>query len=325
MNLTPESNQVLYASDAGLSVVDQLTAAFKRNVAQGIVGRHETVDAVGAAAIEIAQNTAATAPIVHNSLHNIAPWYCNIAETAQNRTEVLFDAIGIKTPDVVEFAEAGIDFGRLGRAYDIMTVLNLKPELVMAPILPVRDWKNLFVICRGGKPIVTNGLIHRPLTVTQTMALNWESLQGNQHSTLVNEQLWQAMVMPGTATVPIPSVQHKGQTDTAGHMHKLVAEHREAYVPTLQQTSDYMHPTIATYLTLQAMRLQNDVSVLDDKSSTWLDGDYADVYFLAATKGTMDTQFGNANLHLTPQDEINDGTGIRLPVWGEAMPESSTP
>src|SRR5260370_37145216 len=115
MTLTPEATQALYADDSGLTLTEQLTAAYDRNVTDGRIAAPETVAAAGAAALAQAHAVAMEKPDVQ-LLPNLDPGFQAIAETAHRTSTQLFERIVVDTPDLHESAAAGITFARLSTA-----------------------------------------------------------------------------------------------------------------------------------------------------------------------------------------------------------------
>jgi hypothetical protein len=322
MILTPEAKQALYASESGLPILAQLTTAYERNLANGNIVHRDSTTAAGAAAIIAAQEAEEDYTYGRDYLANVTSEFKSIAETSYYSSRCLFERIGIDTPNLVEFAKAGFDFARLGDAYQTMNRLNLVPELVIALALPLAGWENIFHDLEKDQTVNSDGRIeYGGLEVDNSIASDWDNLQGQHHSVVVKGKPWQIMVMPADRYSKNVDLTASGcpsiYTDTIS---TALQENRDAYVPADQHTAEFMHPTIAAYLTLQATKHQAHEMTVDRNTTTWLQGIYEyDTGMKMALVSDSRTLDGKIFLGIEEASKTFNYVGIRMPVWGEAI------
>jgi hypothetical protein len=324
MTLTPEAAKTLYSTEAGVSLPDQLVAAYERNLAEGLVRRAESARLAAESAITSAQKmfekTGQSAP-----LFDVSAGIKAVAETALEYSEQLFNRIDINTPELSEFAESGINFSRLGAAHASMKKLGLEPELVIAPLLSAAMWSNLFQTLQDDRVVNPGGdrLKHGGLFIADRILKNWDKLQGDHHSVAVAGQLWQVMVMPAAQSPPLLNLDHTGTSVGGKILSEELVNMRHEFVPSMQQSPENMHPTISTYLTLLASKLQRGDKPLDISTFTWLDGTFSDTVTEVGTQAYWTPANHQIALDFNYNDFGDSNHGIRLPVWGEYSMEIS--
>ena len=314
-HLTPEAIQVLYADASGLSLEQQLAAAYERNVASGLVETTVTESLASVAAAAVAQ-AQATAPETPRPTANLDPTFQSVAETALDSTATLLERIGITTPTLAEFASSGdVAFGLLSRGYEAMQETNLEPQVVFSPVLSLEQWRDLYQRLQADSSVNHDGRIKNGgLYIDDNIRSNWEGLQPSEDDTVeINGLSWQVLVLPGTNKPPQVNIVHNGH-DVNGLNGALAEQATDTGVPEDELTPDKIHPTIAAYLTAQASKLQSGESPLDNATYTWLSGTFQDAS--QVPDGYWDPGNGRVGLLWVGVGILNGALGVRLPVWG---------
>jgi hypothetical protein len=305
----------LYSDASGLSLEQQLAAAYERNVVSGLVEKTvpESLASVAAAAVAEAQ---ATAPETPPPTANLDPTFQSVAETALDSTATLLERIGITTPTLAEFAGSGdVAFGLLSRGYEAMQGLNLEPQLVFAPVLAPEQWADLYKHLQDDPSVNHDGRIKNGgLYIDDSIRSNWEGLQPSEDDTVeINGLSWQILVLPGTNKPPQVNIDHNGH-DENGLNSALTEQATDTGVSADELTEDKMHPSMAAYLTAQASKLQSGESPLDNATYTWLSGTFQDAS--QAPGGCWGPGGGQVYLGWGDVGFRVDRRGVRLPVWG---------
>jgi len=316
-HLTPEATQALYADPSGLSLTEQLTAAYQRNTETGLATPlPESLATIAAAAVAEAQ---ARTPDIQ-PLTGVAAEFATAAETSRAASHELFDRVGLRTPELSEFAAAGFNFARLGSAHEAMAKLGLEPELVFAPSnLTLMGWEQVFSNLEYDTSVNADGRIKSGgLWVHDDVKANWNKLNPNasDHSINIDGTDWQVLVVPGTNRPPIVNVDHNGK-DGRKLSRDIEKQARDIGIHNPALTGSNLHPTIASYLTLQATKLQSNQDPLDSANYTWLDGEFGDKSNLRAPGGDWGSGDGQVLLFWGDVGDRVDSLGVRLPVWGD--------
>jgi hypothetical protein len=244
-----------------------------------------------------------------------SPAFTIIAETAHSTASQLFERIGVTMPSLAELAAAGIDFERLSSAHEDMRALNLEPRLVIAPVLEAAQWSNLFGALQDDANVNHDGRIKNGgLYIDSEVKTDWRNLQGDEHSTQVSGRRgsWQVVVIPGTEQPDITNIDRRGTTDGTTVAKKIIQ--RLNNLPNTQLHE--LHPTIPTYLALQAANLQEHEAPIDSSTWTWLEGEFGNANGLQAPSGIWRPGVGRVGLDWRDVGDRRDNLGVRLPVWG---------
>jgi hypothetical protein len=244
----------------------------------------------------------------------LEPSFERVVETAHDVTTNLFDRISILIPELAEFAEAGVDFKRLAGAHKKMADMDLKPSLVLAPVLSVEQWESVFLDLRKN-PRVNDTTFREKggLYVDDVISEQWGRLQSSHViKPKPGQQDWQVALIPGTNTPPIDNVDHKGVDKT-----KEVCEvlRDEAMGIGLSPSTLDFHPSIATYLTMQASKIYSNEKFVDTGHFTWLDGSL--VSGSLAPCGRYIPRDGEIHIDVKLVSNRGSDSGVRLPVWGD--------
>ncbi len=313
-HLTPEATQALYADPSGLSLTEQLTAAYERNTATGLaVPLPDSLATIAAAAVAEAQ---ARTPDVQ-PLTGLTPEFQATAETAHNTYTQLFERVGINIPSLHEFAAAGIDFNRLGTAHDAIKRLGSQPELVFAPSNFTRGgWEDLYRNLQYDTAVNADGRIKDGgLYIDGDVVTNWNKLNTDHHALAIDGVDWQVLVLPGGNQPPIVNIDHNGK-DGRKVSRELQEQAARLGIASGDLVAANMHPTIASYLALQAGRLQNNEEPIDSSKWTWLEGEFGDPSNLQAPRGRWFPVDGQVGLDWCNVGRRGGVLGARLPVWG---------
>ncbi len=169
-------------------------------------------------------------------------------ETALDKVSLLYGAIGIKTPDTAQIAEAA-DLAALAEAYTDMP----EAEFVLTPAkLTVAEAKRLYssLTPTDAAPLQNGGLF-----INDNIEKHWDEITLNDQlapNTIEDDtgRKWTLRAIPGTTAPTKTNVDHN------------------SVLPPLH------HPTISDYLTLQALRIQRGDEPVDALHYTWLCGSY---------------------------------------------------
>ena len=312
MTLTPEATHALYADPSGLSLTEQLTAAYERNVTEELAPRVLPDALALVAATAIAEARAATPDV--RSLPELLADFRSTLEISRLASLEVFGPLGIKPPELTEFVEAGIDFTRLGAAYEIMQDHGLQPEIVIAPVLSVEQWKQSFQALQDD-PFVNHDkrIQNGGLYIDDAVATNWETINANDHSVIIDGQEWQVLVVPGTDEPPVTSLDHNGTLADGTFPTKLL---ELGDTLDLNLADDPLHPGLASYLTLQATKLHSLQPPLYEAGYTWLDGEFGIPDSPQAPQGFWGSGRGQVGVSWDVVGFRNDFLGVRLPVLG---------
>lgn len=317
MPLSPETTRVLYSDpNTGLSLEDQLTAAYERNLAAGqaVVEVTTTLADVAAAAAAEATSLAAEA----GCLPELSKEFTSTAETSRFANSEVFAALGLETPSLGELAAAGIDFLKLETAHKTLEHLGHEPSLVIAPLLPAEDWKTVFQTLQDNPRVNHDNRIKEGgLYIDDSIETNWDQLNDSPHTVTVNGQGWQVLVLPGTSRPIETSLDHKGATNAAKLGYSLYTTAQELDIPHEALTPDNLHPTIAAYLTHQATLLHTLETPLDGTTYSWLSGTFQDGS--RAPRGYWYSVDGQVRVYWDVVGYRDGGLGVRLPVWGNEL------
>lgn len=219
-------------------------------------------------------------------------------ETAYDAHVQFFNYIGISMPDSDQFTESGIDFAHLANEYERMENEGLEPQVVMAlQGLGANSWKSLYVELQNDSAVNHDGRIKNGgLYLDSRIAENWNKF----------DQIPDA----------VPSVLYDGvgaHTTRAGWTIRLIpGTEGPTNTDVNHNANDAIHPTIAEYLSLQAVRLQAEQPPIDPNTLTWLNGTFDNG---RAPGGFWRSGYGQVYVFWY-RASLSDGfLGVRLPVW----------
>ena len=303
----------------------ELDAAYAHNAPSEFDGQLAAVTKAGVA--EAQANTPDTAANRspdrdREALMGLSAEFQKITDEAHRTTEWLLDRIGLLPPAPAEFARAGFDFVKLQSAHEQYIWHGYEPQLVFAPVLELDTWKNLFRNLQDDSTVNADGRIKNGgLYIDNTVASNWVGLQDSHHTIEIYGTHWQLAVVPGTIQRPINGLDHNGKV-VVGAVRKrleiapgLIDQYTKVAIPASEQTMGNLHPTIASYLSAQAVRLQNGTDLMDVGGWTWLDGQFTSGT-LRAPVGSWSSDSGGVRLSWPGADNRDVHLGVRLPVWG---------
>jgi hypothetical protein len=333
MTLTPEATQALYADPSGQSLSEQLTAAYQRNLEGGVAtpSAGDSLLSVAATAVAEARATAASDEVV--PLAGLSPEFGDLLASKHRQAELLFGRISVDVPSMTEFARAGFDLPKLDRSFEAMTRKGLAPELVLAPVLPQEQWVALFQDLQDDPSVNHDNRIQNGgLYIDNDVSSHWDELEATDHTTSLDGQDWQVLVVPGTPKPPVLNVDHTGSDGKAAPSRmklgrrvsgsalaeQLTNQATELGLNPESLTADNLHPTISAYLSLQAAQLEAAQPPLDASTWSWLHGTFDASGTLRAPSGRWSSVVGQVGLGWYGVDNRSGHLGVRLPVWGEA-------
>lgn len=312
MPLTPEAHHALYADGGGVSLEAQLEAALARNITGGLVVA-ETVSLARVAATAVAE--APTAEGI--GLANLSLEFTATAEIARDANTELFGTVGIRTPELSEFAAAGVDFNRLESELRFLETVEVRPEVVIAPVLSVDTWQTVFQELQDNPRANRDGRIKNGgLLIVDQAVSHWNELLVHDSSVEIDGQRWDVLILPGTGRPEVVEANHSGIDNRGNLSDTLVSIAVEAGGSVDDLGANTIHPTISAYLTLQARRLYTKELPIDQATFTWLHGEFGDPSSLQAPNGSWTIGDGRVRLCVDDVSFRDVNLGIRLPIWG---------
>ena len=257
------------------------------------------------------------------TLPNLDPNFRSLLETSHTASSELFQALDFTPPELTAFSEVGVDLAKLQTAHETMMQSDLAPEIVIAPILSVEQWKQLYKGLEDDQTINQDGRIKDGgLYIDDTVANHWDELMqqtiDNAHTVQDDQGIaWHILVMPGTDRPPVLKVGHNGtnvqnQRDTT--LQQQIDSIFGQFATVLEDIP--LHPSTPAYLTLQAARLQANTPPLDNNTRTWLQGTFTENNSLRAPGGRWSPGNGRVDVRWFEVGDRRDYLGVRLPVWG---------
>ena len=306
-------NPLEFSFDTFPGLDAELDAAFAQNAQSEI---EEPLAVVTQAALAEAQPLSPDSDRPDGA--DLPPTLRPYAEATKLLSDLLFDKIGISVPSLNEFQTFGVNFQRLSTAYETMHQLDLQPQLVIAPMLPLASWKELFQKLYGDPIVNADGRIkYGGLWVSDEVVRSWDGLQGSKF-TLSPDIGWQVLVIPGTTRPSVTNVNHtgmhpgrRGRTKVAD---TLTEYYRQLDITTVERSAN-IHPTIPAYLTMQASHLLGNIEPTDGNTYSWLEGQFYHDKWMAP-EGNWDTNNGRVVLGNFRVECRLSELGVRLPVWG---------
>lgn len=242
-------------------------------------------------------------------------------EATRTDTARLLERIDITVPTLAEFArEGGVQFERLGQAYKTMKGLKLEPLIAYAPVLKHKQWTNLYRALQDDPSVNHDGRIKNGgLDITGAIRGYWDELQSSENEINIDNVTWQVIVLPGTDKPPQVNLDHNGYSGYDGKHglnRKLLKQAGNLGIFGYQLIPGRLHPTIATYLTIQANKLQSGEKPIDKSRETWLrgtlDGNKAPI-------GCWRLDYGQVNLNWNYVKDQSFRIGVRLPMWDKFL------
>jgi hypothetical protein len=189
-----------------------------------------------------------------------------------------------------------------------------QPELVLAPLLPAQQWRNIYTVLTADTTIANNPLKKQNdghgLYINGEVEAAWDELNVAPESVPVinggdsvgNHNQWTLRLIPGTPKPTQTSIDHDGNyQDSNGQKTRL---------------QGVAHPTTNEYLTLQAILIQSGQPPIDAKTWSWLDGTFGSSNYLQAPSGFWGPDYGQVFLSCDGVGYRDGGLGVRVPVWG---------
>ncbi len=271
----------------------ELAAAYRRNVAGGTASPEEVaiagLDAVVTEAIAGQSSLEqANLPLTFREQVEAA---CEATDRIMPiNSKPAFEGIGLES----------IDWGKLSSAYAEMLGAGLKPEVIVARQGQSSDyWRGIY----SNLPNTKKGGLY----INSDVENYWTELTISE--TNVNPE-WSVLVMPSADEPPITDVPHNMT------MSSLSADKHVVDALQLDQASIIAdtHPDISSYLTLQALRLQDGKEPVDGSTYTWLKGTFDNDS--KAPYGYWDSGVGQVYVYWYETGDQLDYLGVRPAVRG---------
>lgn len=319
MPLTPEADHALYADETGVPLEAQLEAALARNTVSRLAVE-ETTSLASIALAAVSEALLITPTNQSAQFGEVPPTLQDVILSSHFVSEELLGSVGIEMPAIADFEDAGTKFKILAAGYEVMTKLGLEPEVVFAPVLLLKQWRAVYKSLQDNPRVNTDGHIQNGgLSISPEIEESWDGLQDTSNSIHINGQDWQVSVMPATPRSPIVNIDHAGKSGlvATNSVQELLYSIEVATGFSLPYKLKADHPTIASYLTLQATRLYTLEPPLDSSTSTWLHGAFTVLHTMEVAPCAYSYNDG-PHVHLTWAEvatrEIN--LGMRLPIRG---------
>ena len=318
MPLSPEADDVLYAGKSGASLEAQLEAALARNVAGGLAVA-ETASLATIADIVMRENEILFPEMT--DVFALSPKMAVKASRAHELTSRLAESVGVDMPTFKELAHEGVDFNKLASSHETMTRLGMMPELVIAPVLTLEQWKVVYKSLHDDLHINHAGHIKNGgFWVTDDVVEGWDELQNHDRTVNIAGQRWDVLIVPGTNQPTATSTDYHGKEHNGKISEVILMVATELGLQDDQIPTEALNPTIDAYLTLQANSfLQANTSIgiaappVDYNSCTWLDaelpGDRAVLGYWKAKDGMVCLGWRHGLIR-------DAKVGVRVPVWG---------
>ena len=273
-----------------------------------------------------------------------------IANSAHSETTRLYNTMlpdtNLRPPELSTFVEAGVNFAKLQQGFEAYRDAGMEPELIFAPVnLQLDQAKQLYINLRkwqeaqvplppDDQPDPLDGRRLKfqydgdSLYVSPDVTANWNNLvqQATEdtpgHTVLSPDgSIWKLLVVPtadkaaGGLAVYTSHDLTRGR-DSLSNQANLLNEELEDITPS------QAHMPIASYLTLQALRVRRDAKLLDNNIWTWNAGTYStlqgqgqpnSVQAPAALWGAL---VGQVHVDHFVVGVVDGSLGVRLPVWG---------
>jgi hypothetical protein len=221
-------------------------------------------------------------------------------ESTLVNVEQVFAPLKLKPPTPDELRMGGVDFASLGRVYERMEKASLQPTWVLAPDnLRANNWEYIYRRLQDDPSINTNGLIQKNgLRISSVVQRNFEAISARPEN--------------------VPSVANDG-----GYTHWTLRLIPSTPKPTemgvsYADTRYPVKPTVAEYLTLQAVRLQAGEEPIDDGSWTNLQGTFMTEDIYRDNELTVTGTWGHGRVAINEYKVADTGggaVGMRLPEW----------
>lgn len=167
------------------------------------------------------------------------------------------------------------DWKKLEAGYRSYESLGLQPEVVASlEGQPLGYWQNLFSRLRQWQDTHVDNPAHKlqnrtdgdGLYVNDEVANNWDELAET------TKPRWTISVVPGTSKPQVVNVDHGGK-DGENKVPQELIDILQVQDPT-SGLKVLAHPTIESYLTIQALRIKNGLDPLDPQTWSWLAGTF---------------------------------------------------
>lgn len=323
------SNPLRHPEVINPQIAVDVQAAYEKNLAAGRVvdsGFAGDVASAGLADIVRAETAAAkeAGDLAGSGLDQISsPEIKRNFETAFAETERLFGRVILDAPSVEQFTAARVDFVNLEKEYKRMEQAELKPTLVISPVLPltkeassylIKDWQHIYDFLTADTTIPNNPLKKQTdgngLYIAENVRYNAKDLfQQEMKRINDNPDINQAYVPTNDNSDLAWTVALLPTTDKPQELQTAHTLHENTNDPTHSELA-----TISQYLTLQATSIQAGLSPVDKDTYSWLQGTFNDG--ARAPCGFWDSGYGRVRVNWDGVGSQRDDMGVRLPVWG---------
>lgn len=313
MPLTPEAHHALYANESGVPLEAQLEAALAHNIASGLIVA-EATSLASAAAVAVAEATG-----LRNKspqIEELSPGIKELFLANYHTTQEVFASIDLELPSLADFELTGTNFKKLAAGYKTMAKLGLEPEVVFAPILPSEQWEQVFKTIENNLHDDTDKL-NGGLWISEDAKNSWDKLQGTSNVVAINGQGWQVSVVPGTEKTPVLDIDHNFTygNEESDAIEKLVETLQLNMNDDVTYEVEAAHPTIATYLTFQAIKKHMLQPLTDESTATWLDGEIVISSKVRSPVGLL-SDSGQVHVILYGVTDRYNDLGARLTIYG---------
>ena len=213
------------------------------------------------------------------------------------------------------------DWEKLEAGYRAYEALGLQPEVVMSPEgQPLSYWQNLFSQLRQWQDTHVDDPAHKlqyrtdgdGLYINDEVASNWDGLAET------DKPRWTISVVPGTPKPQVVSIDCGGK-NSEGKIPQELIDILQAQDPA-NGLKVLTHPSIESYLTMQALRLKNGQDPIDSQTWSWLAGKFmqgtGNNAQQAAPNGNWNPAYGRVYLFWDRVGFRDDYLGVRPAVRG---------
>ena len=272
-----------------------------------------------------------------DSSHETGALSWDVANETYTSTMQLYKEMvpGAEAPDMRDFIEAGVDFGKLQAGYEAYKAAGFKPELIFAPLNAGIDfWRGVYgSLCdwQDNNPPSNNSYTLQRrgdgdgLYIADSVAKNWVPLNAEvansssmgAHTIAPGGIVWKALVVP-TASVEDGGLAVNTSFDLSTNseqFHTQIAAIRDSLDGELNASNAHM--PVGAYLMMEAMHLYKDRPLMEGYKWTWNAGTFKDANNnLRAPAAVWVPGVGQVGVYHGLVDRSDAYLGVRLPVWG---------
>lgn len=251
-------------------LVRQVDEAYWRNAAEGRVVDDQYADGVAVKGLADVLHHGGTE--TEKKMNLTLSWEIKNQETladfenAFHDTAVLFERVGERVPQPEDFESIGVDFSELAKKYEDMKDKWLDPQVVIAPHMDsFFVWLNLY----------------DDLIVDEHLKWGTARREGETSLALPAAILngWGELYDAYRSIPQLP--KFRGEAENSTTVPNNLIDWSVRLIPAVRDMNhadrDYsagggVYPTVPEYLTLQALRIQDDKLPIDGAETVWLDG-----------------------------------------------------